>query len=194
MRRAVCIFAALFQFLTTLKGEEHMKNLNTTGTFEDYIGSIAREIIRLLGTPPEGEKYYVKVKDGSWGPGTGIVKKITISDGTAFTSFSIAEVEFEKNSLCLVGDETKAKSVRLNNLAGARFRMAIEDLKDMVEPTITMIERLTAPEPEVFSGMSFEEIQTAADRLLSSNGYIDPDSNLGKVVMLIANLAARMKE
>ena len=98
------------------------------------------------------------------------------------------------NSLCLVGDKVIARSVRLNNLAGARFHMAIEDLRDMIEPTNMLIEKLTAPEPEgpdVFSGMDFAEIQIAADRMLS--GHADM-SRIDKLLLLIANLAARMKE
>ncbi|GAH89555.1 unnamed protein product, partial [marine sediment metagenome] len=140
----------------------------------------------------EGEKYWIEVKDANWIGEKGKripAKSITISDGNVFTSLSFSESEFVDGA-----NFTRDSYKALNNIAKVRFQTAIFELKDLVEPTITMIEKLTAPEPDVFSGMSFEEIQTAADRLLSSNGYIDPDSNLGKVVMLIANLAARMKE
>lgn len=111
-----------------------MKNLNTTGTFGQYIQSIAVEIDRLLDQPDR----MVEISETDWDAGRrNLLPALVIH--FAGTYFSIAEIEFEQN---------QHRSDRLNNLAEVRFQSAIEDLKDMAEGPNRLIERLTAPEPE----------------------------------------------
>ncbi len=82
-----------------------MKNINTTGTFQEYIDSIAAEIQRLLGIQINEYEpnYIVKIEETNWWvdqdggkPGLAII----FSDDTRLgvgTYFSIGESEFDNN-------------------------------------------------------------------------------------------------
>ena len=47
---------------------------------------------------------------------------------------------------------------------------------------------------ELFSGMNCQEIQSAADEMLSHSGFPHISWDTKRLLILVANLAARMKE
>ena len=106
-----------------------MKNINTTGTFREYIDSIAAEIQRLLNIEfSEGEPdYIVKIEETNWWvdqdggmPGLAIIFNDDTRLGVG-TFFSIGEFEFANNT---------HDPEFLDHLAQSRLTDAILSLKE----------------------------------------------------------------
>lgn len=96
-----------------------MKNINTTGTFREYIESIAAKIKQLL------PGYSIEVQNTDWSPQQdGSMPALAVVfdtvDGCS-GNFSIAEFEFEKN---------KHNVIALESLATIRLTDAICCLKN----------------------------------------------------------------
>jgi len=92
-----------------------VKNINTTGTFDEYMDSVVIEIQRLLS-----DYYRVVTEATKWLPDQPArIVKIFGDDGWN-TSFSIAEFEFDKN-------EQPTDRVEL---ADVRFNYVMLDLEE----------------------------------------------------------------
>ena len=108
-----------------------MKNINTTGTFKEYVESIAAEIKQLL---PE---YTVEVQNTDWSPQQddsipALAVVFDIINGCS-GNFSIAEFEFEQD---------KHNAIALENLATIRLTDAIWCLKNARDEYDSLIKLL----------------------------------------------------
>ena len=115
-----------------------MNNIDTIGTFTEYMDSIVVEIRHLLSS----QNYLVNVENRFWGTATEKeggtpVKVIFISEDNdgPNVSFSIARLEF----MTLRQYAPKA----LVDLATTRFSDAIDSLKELHNEFGSMIEKLT---------------------------------------------------